>query len=42
MMMVYIQIVDSVNQEKKDAMAGQISLFDLQTLRIRKIQNSNA
>lgn len=28
MMMVYIQIVDSVNQEKKDAMAGQISLFD--------------
>lgn len=28
MMMVYIQIIDSVNQEKKDAMAGQISLFD--------------
>ena len=28
MMMVYIQIMDGVNQEKKDAMAGQISLFD--------------
>ena len=29
MMMVYIQIMDGVNQEKKDAMAGQMSLFDL-------------
>ncbi len=28
MMMVYIQIMDGVNQEKKDSMAGQISLFD--------------
>ncbi|MFQ9514519.1 MAG: DNA polymerase III subunit alpha [Eubacterium sp.] len=28
MMMVYIQIMDGVNQEKKDAMAGQITLFD--------------
>ena len=28
MMMVYIQITDSVNQEKKDAMAGQTTLFD--------------
>ena len=28
MMMVYVQIMDGVNQEKKDAMAGQISLFD--------------
>ena len=28
MMMVYIQIMDGVNQEKKDAMAGQTSFFD--------------
>ena len=28
MMMVYIQIVDSVNQEKKEAMEGQITFFD--------------
>ena len=28
MMMVYVQILDGVNQEKKDAMAGQITLFD--------------
>lgn len=28
MMMVYIQIMDGVNQEKKDAMAGQTSWFD--------------
>ena len=28
MMMIYVQIIDGVNQEKKDAMAGQISLFD--------------
>ena len=28
MMMVYIQIMDGVNQERKDAMDGQISLFD--------------
>lgn len=26
--MVYIQIMDGVNQEKKDAMAGQTSFFD--------------
>ncbi len=29
MMMVYIQIMDGVNQEKKDTMAGQTSFFDL-------------
>ena len=28
-MMVYIQILDAVNQEKKTAMTGQMSLFDL-------------
>lgn len=28
MMMVYVQIMDGVAQERKDAMAGQISLFD--------------
>lgn len=28
MMMVYIQIMDGVNQEKKEAMAGQVTLFD--------------
>lgn len=28
-MMVYVQILDAVNQEKKTAMTGQISLFDL-------------
>lgn len=28
MMMVYVRIMDGVNQDKKDAMAGQISLFD--------------
>lgn len=28
-MMVYVRILDSVNQEKKHAMAGQLSLFDL-------------
>lgn len=28
MMMVYVQIMDGVNQEKKDAMAGQVTLFD--------------
>lgn len=28
-MMVYAQILDSVNQEKKNVMAGQMSLFDL-------------
>ncbi len=26
--MVYVQIMDGVNQEKKDAMAGQVTLFD--------------
>ena len=29
LMMIYVQVVDSVNQEKKNAMAGQMSLFDL-------------
>ena len=29
MMMVYAQIVDSVNQDKKDTMQGQMSLFDI-------------
>ena len=28
-MMIYIQILDSVNQEKKSSMSGQISLFDI-------------
>ncbi|MEY8427220.1 DNA polymerase III subunit alpha [Lachnospiraceae bacterium 46-15] len=28
-MMVYVRILDSVNQEKKHTMAGQLSLFDL-------------
>ncbi|MCR5737434.1 MAG: DNA polymerase III subunit alpha, partial [Eubacterium sp.] len=28
MMMVYVQIIDGVNQEKKDAMEGQVTLFD--------------
>ncbi|MCI6422452.1 MAG: DNA polymerase III subunit alpha [Blautia sp.] len=28
-MMVYVQILDAVNQEKKNAMTGQMSLFDL-------------
>ncbi|MEY8535413.1 DNA polymerase III subunit alpha [Blautia pseudococcoides] len=28
-MMVYVQILDAVNQEKKTAMTGQMSLFDL-------------
>lgn len=28
-MMVYAQIVDSINQEKKHTMAGQLSLFDI-------------
>lgn len=28
LMMIYVQIVDSVNQEKKYAMTGQMSLFD--------------
>lgn len=28
MMMVYIQIMDGVNQDKKEAMAGQTTLFD--------------
>lgn len=28
-MMVYAQILDSVNQEKKNVMAGQMSLFDM-------------
>ncbi|MGL6200363.1 MAG: DNA polymerase III subunit alpha [Lachnospiraceae bacterium] len=28
-MMIYVQIVDQVNQEKKYAMSGQMSLFDL-------------
>ena len=28
-MMIYAQILDSVNQEKKNVMAGQMSLFDL-------------
>ena len=28
LMMVYVQILDSVNQEKKYAMTGQMSLFD--------------
>ena len=27
-MMIYIQIVDNVNQEKKFSMSGQMSLFD--------------
>ena len=27
--MVYAEIVDAVNQEKKNAMTGQMSLFDL-------------
>lgn len=29
MMMVYVQVIDQVNQEKKSAMTGQMSLFDL-------------
>ncbi len=29
MMMVYVQVIDQVNQEKKSAMSGQMSLFDL-------------
>lgn len=29
MMMVYVQVMDAVNQEKKSAMTGQMSLFDL-------------
>lgn len=28
MMMVYVQVIDSVNQEKKSAMSGQMSLLD--------------
>ena len=28
-MMIYAQIVDSINQEKKHTMAGQLSLFDI-------------
>ncbi|MGI6095119.1 MAG: DNA polymerase III subunit alpha [Lachnospiraceae bacterium] len=28
-MMIYVQILDAVNQEKKTAMTGQMSLFDL-------------
>ncbi len=28
-MMIYIQILDSVNQEKKSSMSGQMSLFDI-------------
>ena len=28
-MMIYIQIMDSVNQEKKNSISGQMSLFDL-------------
>ena len=28
-MMVYVQIMDSIAQEKKNTMAGQMSLFDL-------------
>lgn len=28
MMMIYVQIMDGVNQEKKEAMAGQVTLFD--------------
>lgn len=28
-MMIYIQIMDSVNQEKKSSMTGQMSLFDI-------------
>ncbi|HJC63437.1 MAG TPA: DNA polymerase III subunit alpha [Candidatus Blautia merdavium] len=28
-MMVYVQILDAVNQEKKNVMAGQLSLFDI-------------
>ncbi len=27
-MMIYVQIMDSVNQEKKYAMTGQLTLFD--------------
>ena len=29
MMMVYLNIVDSVNQSKKDSMAGQVTFFDI-------------
>ena len=29
MMMIYVQVIDQVNQEKKSAMTGQMSLFDL-------------
>lgn len=28
-MMIYVRVMDSVNQEKKYAMTGQLSLFDL-------------
>lgn len=29
LMMIYVQILDQINQDKKSTMAGQISLFDL-------------
>ena len=28
-MMIYVQILDTINQEKKNTMAGQMTLFDL-------------
>ena len=35
-MMIYLQIMDSVNQEKKSSMTGQMSLFDIMGAEERK------
>ncbi len=35
-MMIYLQIMDSVNQEKKSSMTGQMSLFDIMGVEERK------
>lgn len=35
-MMIYAQVLDSVNQEKKSSMTGQMSLFDLMGVEERK------
>ena len=40
LMMIYVQVVDSVNQEKKNAMAGQMSLFDFVAEEDKKILKS--
>ncbi len=39
-MMIYVQVDDSVNQEKKNSMAGQMSLFDFVARKIKKIMRS--